>query len=78
MDIEQKVKEGQKKWGRGIDIDPDNIYIKDINDFVQFKTLKYKVYDFKDDELWEAYKEDFQNFTLQIFKNCTQTYIKKL
>ena len=50
-DTKQKVVEGQKKWGRGIDIDPKNINIKNIKDFVQFKTLKYKVYDFKDNKL---------------------------
>ena len=63
-DIGQNVKKGQKKWGRGIDVDFNNINIIDINDFVQFKTLEYKVYDFKNNELWEVYKEDFQNFTL--------------
>ena len=51
MDIKKKVKEGQRKWGKGINIDPNNVNIKDINNFIQFKTLKYKVYDFKDDEL---------------------------
>ena len=45
---------------------------------MQFKTLEYEVYDFKDNELWEAYKEDFHNFTVQIFKNCNQIYIRKL
>ena len=51
MDIKQKVKEGQKKQGRGINIDSKNINIKDINNFIQFKTLKYKVYNFKDSKL---------------------------
>ena len=63
-DIRQQVREGQKKWGRGIDVDSDDIDIIDINDFIQFKTLEYEVYDFKDDELQEVYKEDFQNFIL--------------
>jgi len=54
----------QKKWGKGINIDSNNINITNINNFMQFKTLEYKVYDFKDNELWEAYKEDFQNFIL--------------
>ena len=58
-DISQQVKEGQKKWSKGINIDPDDINITDINDFIQFKILKYKVYDFKDNEMWEIYKEDF-------------------
>ena len=51
IDIGQKVKERQKKWGRGINVDFNNINIIDINDFVQFKILEYKVYDFKDDKL---------------------------
>ena len=59
IDISQQVREGQKKWSKGIDIDLDDINIIDINDFIQFKTLKYKVYDFKDNKLWEAYKENF-------------------
>ena len=59
MDTEQKVVEGQKKQGRGINIDPKNINIKDINDFVQFKTLKYKIYNFKDNKLWKTYKDNF-------------------
>ena len=63
-DIRQQVREGQKKWGRGIDIDFDDIDITDINDFIQFKTLEYKVYDFKDNKLQEVYKDDFQNFIL--------------
>ena len=50
-DIGQKVREGQKKWGRGINVDFNNINITNINDFVQFKTLEYKVYDFKDNKL---------------------------
>ena len=51
MDTEQKVVKRQKKWGKGININPKNINIKDINDFIQFKTLEYKVYNFKDNEL---------------------------
>ena len=51
MDIRQQVREGQKKQGKGINVDLDNINIADINDFIQFKTLKYKVNNFKDNEL---------------------------
>ena len=51
MDTEQKMKKRQKKWGRGINIHPKNINIKGIEDFMQFKTLEYKVYNFKDNKL---------------------------
>ena len=50
-DISQQVREGQKKWSKRINIDPDDINITDINDFIQFKTLEYKVYNFKDNKL---------------------------
>ena len=72
MDISQQVREGQKKWGKGINIDLNDINIIDINDFIQFKILEYKVYDFKDSEMWEVYKEDFQNFIVEIFKDYNQ------
>jgi len=77
VDITEQVREGQKKWGRGINIDSD-IDIIEINNFVQFKILEYEAYNFKDDELWEAYKEDFNNFTLQIFRDYNQHGIRKL
>ena len=78
MDISQQVKEGQKKWSKGINIDPDDINITDINNFIQFKILEYKVYNFKDNEMWKIYKEDFWNFIIEIFKDCNQFYIQKL
>ena len=77
-DISQQVREGQKKWSKGINIDPNNINIIDINDFIQFKILKYEAYNFKDSEIWEVYKEDFQNFIVKIFKDCNQFNIQKL
>jgi len=72
------LKKKAKKWGKGINIDSNNVDITDINNFIQFKTLKYKIYDFKDSKLWEVYKKNFQSFTAQIFKNCNQLSIQKL
>src|SRR6266516_285391 len=77
-DIKAQVEAGQKKWGKGIDAQSNDIDTEDINDFVKFKTLEYEVYDFKDDELWEAYKEDFKSFTLPILKSCNPTNTRKL
>ncbi len=34
IDIRQQVRERQKKWGRGINVDSNNIDITDINDFI--------------------------------------------
>ena len=51
MDISQQLKKGEKKWSKGINIDPNDINIIDINDFIKFKILKYKFYDFKDNKI---------------------------
>ena len=77
-DIRAQVEEGQKKWARGINIQSDDIDITDINDFVRFKTLEYEDANLKDDELWGLYQDDFKDFTVEIFKNCNQTHVRKL
>ena len=51
MDISQQIKKGQKKWGKGINIDSNNINIININNFIQFKILEYKIYNFKDSKI---------------------------
>ena len=71
-DIKAQVNTRQKKWGKGIDLQSNKTTTEDINEFMKFKILEYEAYDFKDDELWEAYKEDFNNFTLQTFRDCNQ------
>ena len=50
-DIRAQVNTGQKKWGKGIDLQSNKTTTEDINEFVKFKILKYKAYNFKDDEL---------------------------
>jgi len=56
-DAKEQVKEGQKRWGKGIDAQSDHIDTEEIDEFVQFKTLEYEVYDFKDDDLWECWNK---------------------
>ena len=50
--------------------------INDVNDYVKFKVLEYGHYNFKNDDMWEQYKEDFVDFTEAIFKayNCIVIY----
>ena len=45
-DITEQVIEGLKKWGKGINLQSNFIKPKDINNFVRFKILKYKAYNF--------------------------------
>ena len=51
LDIRAQVDAGQKKWGKGIDLQSNKTTTEDINEFVKFKILEYKAYDFKDNKL---------------------------
>ena len=42
----------------------------DVNDYIKFKVIKYGYYNFKNDDMWEQYQEDFADFTEAIFKTC--------
>ena len=64
LDIRVQVNIGQKKQGKGINLQSNKTTIEDINEFIKFKILEYEAYNFKDDKLQEVYKEDFNNFIL--------------
>ena len=64
LDIRAQVNIGQKKQGKGINLQSNKTTTEDINEFIKFKILEYKAYNFKDNKLQEVYKEDFNNFTL--------------
>ena len=51
LNIRAQVNAGQKKWGKGIDLQSNKTTIKDINEFIKFKILEYKAYNFKDNKL---------------------------
>jgi hypothetical protein len=45
----KEVKAGREKWPMGIDIQTADI--KDMNDYITYKTIEYTYYDFQDKEL---------------------------
>ena len=51
LNIKAQVNTGQKKWGKGINLQSNKTTIKDINKFIKFKILEYKAYNFKDNKL---------------------------
>src|SRR6266568_2699947 len=73
-DISKQVSEGQKKWSQRVDLMSTN----DVNDYVEFKILEYRHYNFTNDDMWEQYKEDFIDFMEAIFKTCKLTIIHNL
>jgi hypothetical protein len=64
------------KWKRGINAaEPDT---DEINAFIDWKLTEYNKDKWRDDNMWEVYLEDFNTFTVDIFKACQQTLIRKL
>ena len=52
--------------------------IDSVNDYIQFKTLKYGYYKLLNNDLWEQYKEDFVDFTEAILKAYNPNTIRNL
>ena len=52
--------------------------IDNINDYISFKILKYKHFEFINNNLQEQYQEDFINFTEAIFKAYNSVIIHNL
>ena len=50
----------------------------DVNDYINFKILKYGHYKLLNDNLQEQYKEDFVDFTEAILKAYNPTAIRNL
>ena len=72
--ISKQVSEGQKKWSQGVDLMSTN----DVNDYIQFKLLKYGHFKPMNNNIWEQYKEDFVDFTEATFKACSLMTIYNL
>jgi translation elongation factor EF-1beta len=69
-DIRAQVKEGQRRWSEGLNIQSKDINKEEISEFIQYKIIKYGFHNITDDDLWELYREDFSTFTTEAFKNC--------
>ena len=52
--------------------------INNVNDYIKLKILKYRHYNFINNNIQEQYKEDFADFTEAIFKTYKLTTIRNL
>ena len=52
--------------------------IDDVNDYIEFKILKYRYYNFINNNIQEQYKEDFMDFTEAVFKAYKLTALYNL
>ena len=64
-------------WGNGITLTNETT-AEDITNYIDFKINEYTEYNFKDKNLWEVYQEDFNNFTIQTFKDANRSKIRGL
>ena len=74
----EEIKAGRGRWLKGIDLSDKDITTKEADDYINFKILEYQYYDFKDEELWELFKEDFSVFSTAAFKEYSQACVRKL
>ena len=44
--------------------------INDVNDYIKFKVIEYRYYNFLNDDMWEQYQKDFADFIEATFKAC--------
>jgi len=56
--------------------DPPNT--DDVEEYIKAKQEEYQSYGWKDDDLWEQFKDDFSDFTEEIFKTCNLQALRQL
>ena len=49
-----------------------------INNYISFKILEYRHFEFINNNLWKQYQEDFTDFTEAIFKAYNPIIIRNL
>ena len=73
------LEKGYKKWPQGrINLQDGSNTAADIDEFVQHRTVEYKSCGLDSTDLWETYREEFANFTMQAFECCDKTSIQNL
>ena len=73
---EEQLSEFAHRWRDGFDTkDPKR---EACEDYVSFKNLEYMFHNYQDGELWEYFQDDFANWTEDLFKRCSNTFILKL
>ena len=72
-----EVKEGRKRWPKGLDIKAKDFKSEEVTKFMEYKLLEYKACELKDVDLWEQFRDDFNTFSVQDFKESNQTTLRK-
>jgi hypothetical protein len=48
-DISKQIDKGQEKQNKGVDLKS----ITNVNNYIKFKVIKYRYYNFTNDDMWE-------------------------
>ena len=67
----------KRKWDRGIDLNKHNS-TGDLTDFMRFKVHEWGIRGWKDTQLWEDFRDEFGNFTLDHFHKLSKKDIREL
>jgi Reverse transcriptase (RNA-dependent DNA polymerase) len=70
------IQQGRDIWPQGINIESSSI--QDVNNFITYKMVEYRVYETSDNDLWSAFREDFKDFTITVFDMANTSIIRQL
>jgi hypothetical protein len=70
------IQQGREIWPQGINIESSSI--QDVNNFITYKMVEYRVYETSDNDLWSAFREDFKDFTTTVFDMVNTSIIRQL
>ncbi|KAI6249413.1 hypothetical protein HI914_02805 [Erysiphe necator] len=49
-----------------------------VNDFIKAKIEEFTTLNFRDDNLWEAYQDEFSDFSINDFKAASNSILRSL
>ena len=75
----QKAAKGEvTNYGKWLDVTKGPPVESDLNGFISWRIDRYEDEKFRDYELWEAFVEDFIDFTETLFQLADKDYVRNL
>jgi hypothetical protein len=69
----------EERWGDPFDPnDEDQLTTENISGYIAYMIMIYQSREYKDNELWEIFHEDFENFTVEIFSQAHRQALRDL
>ena len=71
----QQEQQSERDWTAFSALENDT---ETTNDFIKYKLEEYDEIGFRNFDLWDQFKDDFESFTEDTFKSANQTFVRKL